>query len=170
MQKECVSMADRKSEAKVKGLDSRELKFPETLYIRDIEDRVFQGIVLECIRNIEGVAPVEGSFISSIFSPSPQEGIKGITIEQNLKEQSVGIRVEVNICYGASIPDKAEELQSKIAEEVTRLTGLHVSSVHVVFKHVISLEESQILSSQTTPVEGKSLREGASGDEYSEEF
>ena len=163
-------MSDKKGEIKVKGLDTRELKFPETLYIRDIEDRVFQGIVLECIKETNGIAPVEGSFISSIFNPSPQEGVKGITIEQSLKERSVGIKVEVNIVYGESIPEKAEELQSKIAEEVTRLTGLHVSFVHVIFKHVISLDETKVYAQDSGPESTRSLREGASEDEYSEEF
>lgn len=160
-------MSEKKAETKVKGLDTRELKFPETLYVRDIEDRVFQGIVLECIKEIGGIAPVEGSFISSIFNPSPQEGIKGVTIEQNPKEKSVGIKVEVNVNYGESIPDKAEEMQSKIAEEVTRLTGLHVSYVHVVFKHIIPYGETTPEGFQEST---KTLREGASEDEYSEEF
>lgn len=163
-------MSEKKAEIKVKGLDARELKFPETLYVRDIEDRVFQGIVLECIKETSGIAPVEGSFISSIFNSSPQEGIKGITIEQNLKERSVGIKVEVNVAYGESIPEKAEELQSKIAEEITRLTGLHVSLVHVVFKHVISLDETKEFAALDSVQESTRLRKGASEDEYSEEF
>lgn len=163
-------MSEKKPETKVKGLDSRELQFPETLYVRDIEDRVFQGIVLECIKDVSGISPVEGSFISSIFSSSPQEGIKGVAIEQNLKEKSVGIKVDVDIAYGESIPEKAEEIQSKIAEEITRLTGLHVSSVHVVFKHVIPHGEIKIFSGETDSETIRPFREGANAEEYSEEF
>jgi uncharacterized alkaline shock family protein YloU len=46
--------------------------------------------------------------------------------------------VEVNISYDVSIPEKAEEIQGIIAEDVAKLTGLHVSSVHVIFKNVVS--------------------------------
>jgi len=159
-------MSEKKT---VKGLDNRELKFPETLYIRDIEDRVFQGIVLACIKEIGGIAPVEGGFISSIFSPSPEEGIKGITIEQNLKEKSVGIKVEVNVSYGENIPEKAEEIQSKIAEEITRLTGLHVAFVHVVFKHIISQEDARMIAAGFLN-ETRTQHKPAPEEEYSEEF
>ncbi len=116
--------------------DAKEFDFPETLYIRDIENRVFQGIVLQCLAKVGDISLVEGSFIHHLFGES-LEGLKGISAEQDSKNQSVGIKVEVNIDYGVSIPDKAEEIQSKISHEVTRLTGLHVSCVHVIFKNII---------------------------------
>ena len=44
---------------------------------------------------------------------------------------------EVNVEYGLPLPEKAEEIQTKISHEISRLTGLHVSTIHVVFKNLI---------------------------------
>lgn len=139
-------------------IDKKEFEIPTTTFVRDIEDRVFQGIVLHCLSKIEGIALVEGNFIDNILGRSSLEGIKGIHTAQDNKHQCVTIRVEVNVCYGVSIPKKAEEIQSKIAEEITKLTGLHVATVHVVFRNVVpSLQnkkttEAALVSKIPTPV------------------
>jgi uncharacterized alkaline shock family protein YloU len=153
-----------KSKAEKKKFDTKEFELPETVFIRDIEDRVFQSIVLQCLAQIEGISLVEGNFIDNILGRSAVEGVKGIYAEQDNKNHSVNIKVEVNILYGTPIPEKAEEIQTKIAEEITRLTGLHVSTVHVVFKNVISNEEARKLS-QTS-----SLIDSQLEDEYTDEF
>lgn len=151
--------------------DSKEFELPETVLVRDIENRVFQGIILECLADIEGIALVEGNFIDNILGRDSLEGIRGIHVEQDSKHQCVGFRVEVNICYGISIPEKADEIQTKIGEKVTKMTGLHVSSIHVVFKNIVQETQmkkiSDILSTAyTTPVLiGSDLEE-----EYNDEF
>ena len=126
-----------------KKVDTKEFEFPETIFSRDIENRVFQGIVLQFLSEIEGITLVEGNFIDNILGRNSLEGIKGVQAEQDNRNHSVGIRLEVNICYGTSIPEKAEEIQTKIAEEVTRLTGLHVSVIHVVFKNVVPYDPTK---------------------------
>lgn len=124
-----------------KKVDTKEFEIPETIFIRDIEDKVFQSIVLQCLSQIEGISLVEGNFIDHLLGRS-SEGLKGISAEQDEKKHSVNIKVEVNIVFGISIPQKAEEIQTKIAEEITKMTGLHVSSVHVVIKNVVSPEQA----------------------------
>jgi uncharacterized alkaline shock family protein YloU len=151
--------------------DSKEFELPQTLMVRDIENRVFQGIVLQCLSKIEGINLVEGNFIDNILGRDSLEGIRGIHVEQDSKKQCVSFRVEVNICYGISIPQKADEIQNRIAEEVTKLSGLHVSSIHVVFKTIVQPGEvksiSELLSkSSNSPVLlGSDLEE-----EYNDEF
>jgi uncharacterized alkaline shock family protein YloU len=127
-------------------VDKKEFEIPTTTFVRDIEDRVFQGIVLHCLSKVEGISLVEGNFIDNILGRNSLEGIKGIHTAQDSKHQCVTIRVEVNVSYGVSIPHKAEEIQSKIAEEVTSLTGLHVATVHVVFKHVLPAIQNKKIS------------------------
>jgi len=119
-----------------KNLDDREIELPETTFIRDIETRVFQAICLQTLAKIEGIGLLEGNLIDSLLGRE-LERVKGIHVEQDQKKQSVVVRVEINIIYGISIPEKAEEIQSKLAEEITRWTGLHVSSIHVIFKSLI---------------------------------
>lgn len=158
-------MTDNKSKFDNKRVDTKEFELPETTYIRDIENRVFQSIVLQCLDKIEGISPVEGNFIDNIFGRSAVEGLKGIHAEQDQKNHCVNIRVEVNICYGIVIPEKAEEIQMMISEEVTRLTGLHVASVHVVFKNVFSpdqIKKAKNSQPQQTPSQ--------IGEEYTDAF
>jgi uncharacterized alkaline shock family protein YloU len=117
--------------------DPKEIVLPDTVMIRDIENRVFQAIVVRCLSEIEGVAPGEGSLFASLLGREGQDCVRGVDIEQEDKKRSVAVRVEVNIAYGISIPEKAEEIQTKIAQEINRLTGLRVSRVHVIFKDLI---------------------------------
>lgn len=120
-------------------LDTREIELPDTIFIRDIETRVFQGVVLQALAKIEGIGLLEGNLFDSLLGREI-ESVKGIHVEQDQKKQSVHIRVELNIFYGISIPEKAEEIQSKVVEEISLWTGLHVASVHVIFKDLLHPE------------------------------
>ena len=118
-------------------LDVREIELPDTSFIRDIESRVIQAITLRCLAKVEGISLLGANLIDNLFGREGLERIRGVFVEQDQKNHSVSIRVEVNIIYGISIPEKAEEIQSKIVEELSSFTGLHVASVHVVFKNLI---------------------------------
>jgi uncharacterized alkaline shock family protein YloU len=158
---------DPKSKIDKKRVDTKEFDLPETIFIRDIEDKVFQSIVLQCLAQIDDISLVEGNFIDHLLGRS-SEGVTGIHAEQDDKNQAVKIRVEVNIVFGTNIPTKAEEIQTKIAEEITKLTGLHVSSIHVVFKNVTSLEQASKFAGQHTS--SSHLMESSDGEDYSDEF
>ncbi len=123
-------------------IDTKEIELPDTLYVRDIETKVFQSIVVQCLLHIEDVALVEGNLIDNLFGREPAERITGITVEQDQKNHSISVKVEVNVAYGVSIPEKAEEIQTRITEELSRLTGLHLSLVHVIFKSLITKQET----------------------------
>lgn len=120
-----------------KEIDPKELQLPDTVFVRDIESRVFQAIVIKCLADIEGVALLEGNLFDNLLGREGNERIKGIHVEQDQKNHSVSIKVEINVAHGISIPEKAEEIQTKITTEVSRLTGLHVACVHVIFKSLI---------------------------------
>ena len=124
-------------------LDRKELNLPDTVFIRDIETRVFQAIVLQCLAKIEGVGLLEGNLFDSLLGREV-ERVKGIHVEQDQEQHSVEVRVEINIAYGVSIPEKAEEVQNKIVEEISRWSGLHVATVHVIFKDLIAPPPEQL--------------------------
>ncbi|MBS0605219.1 MAG: Asp23/Gls24 family envelope stress response protein [Verrucomicrobia bacterium] len=121
----------------LKQIDTKEIELPETVFIRDIESKVFQSIVLQSLSQIEGVETLEGNLFDSLLGDS-LDGIKGIHVDQDQKNHSVNVRVEINVAYGICIPDKAEEVQNKILQEISRLTSLHVGTVHVIFKNLVS--------------------------------
>lgn len=120
--------------------DIKEIQAAETVFVRDIENRVFQSMVLHCLKEIEGVCPIEGNLFDQLLGRSA-EGIAGIHAEQSERNRSIHIKIEVNVVFGCGLPEKAEEIQTKVSETIARLTGLHVASVHVVFKNVISPQQ-----------------------------
>lgn len=121
----------------LKQIDTKELELPETVFIRDIETKVFQSIVVQSLSQIEGVETLEGNLFDDLLG-SGLDGIKGIHVDQDQKSHSVNVRLEINVAYGIVIPDKAEEIQNKILQDISNLTGLHLGTVHVVFKNLIS--------------------------------
>lgn len=121
-------------------IDTKEFEIPETVFIRDIETRVFQSIILHCLGKIKGVGLLEGNLIDTLLGREV-ERVKGIHVEQDSKTRFVNIKVEILVRYGVSIPRKAEEIQSKIIEEITNYTGLHVGCVHVIFKGLIPIPQ-----------------------------
>lgn len=118
-------------------IDSKEFQLPETTFVHDVDNRVFQGIILQTLSKIQGIGLLEGNFIDHMLGR--EEGVKGLHAEQDLKNRSLKVKIEVNIAYGVSIPQKGEEIQSQVAEDLTKFTGLHVSEVHVVFRSLIPL-------------------------------
>jgi uncharacterized alkaline shock family protein YloU len=125
---------------KLKQIDTKELELPETVFIRDIESRVFQSIVLQCLSRIQGVALIEGNLFDNLLGRDVENRLSGIHVEQDQKSHSVNIKVEINVAYGVSLPEKAEEVQTKITQDISKLTALHVGSVHVIFKNLIPTE------------------------------
>jgi uncharacterized alkaline shock family protein YloU len=117
-------------------LKNMDVELPDTVFIRDIDTRVFQAIALQCLSKIEGIGLIEGNFFDSLLGREV-ERVKGIHVVQDQKNHSVEVRVEVNVAYGIHIPQKAEEMQEKLVEEMSKWTGLHVSSVHVIFKDLM---------------------------------
>jgi uncharacterized alkaline shock family protein YloU len=123
-------------------VDTKEFELPQTVFSRDIETRVIQTIILYCVGKIEGVGLMEGNLIDALFGREV-ERIKGIHVEQDSKNHLVKVNIEINVAYGICIPEKAEEVQNKIVQEIISLTGLHVASVHVVVKGIIPPKESE---------------------------
>lgn len=140
-------------------VDTKELELPETVFVRDIETRVFQTIALQTLARIEGVSVLEGNLIDSFLGRDGPDRIKGIYVDQDQKNSSVKLKIEVNVHYGISLPEKAEEIQNEIVREVSLLTGLHVSSIHVVFKNLITPkkegEEKKLEEIEETPEIGE---------------
>ncbi len=155
---------------KAKKVDAQEFELPETLFVRDIENKVFQGIVFQCLSKIEGISLLEGNFIDNILGRDAQETIRGIHAEQDNKHQCVSIKIEINVGFGVSMPAKAEEIQTKVAEEISRMTGLHVSMVHVIFKGIMPVNKLKKVSGIFPKPPERVAAASNQADEYSDEF
>jgi uncharacterized alkaline shock family protein YloU len=149
-------------------LDVKEIDLPDTIFIRDIESRVFQSITIKCLEGIEGISLTGGTLIDNLLGREGLEKIKGVYIEQDTKNHSVSLKLDVNVSYGISLPEKAEEIQTKLVKEITRLTGLHVACVHVVFKNILPEANLEDILSKTKRKEELAAEKLV--DEYAEEF
>lgn len=163
-------MTEHFKQINLSKVDTKEFELPETIYERAIEDRVFQGIVLQCLSKITGIALPEGTFIDNILGRKGTESPKVISVVQDSRNHSVDIKVEINVCFGVSIPEKAEEIQTLITSEITETTGLHVGRVHVVFKNIIAPEEQGIFKGLDTPLAAPMAAATSIEEEYSDEF
>lgn len=130
--------------------DTKELELPETLFVRDIDNRVFQHLVAQALSRVPDIGLVEGGFMHNILSRGNTESVSAIHAEQDSQAKSLKIRVDLNIAYGVAIPDKAEEIQNLLNEELTRLTGLHVASIHLVFRGLLSSENQRHESNKSS--------------------
>jgi uncharacterized alkaline shock family protein YloU len=141
----------------LKKIDSKEFVFPETTFIRDIETKIFQSIIAQCLLKIDGIGLIEGTLIDSLFGREASERNSGISVEQDPKNHSLCVKIEINIAYGVVIPEKSEEIQTKITKELSHLTGLHVSAVHIIFKNIIpkpSTSEEAVCHSKIIETKG----------------
>lgn len=153
----------------LKQIDTKEIELPETVFIRHIENRVFQSIVLRCLSQVEGVETLEGNLFNTLLGDGV-EGIKGIHVDQDQKSHAVNVRIEINVAYGVPIPEKAEEIQNKILEEISQLTGLHVGGIHVVFKGLIAEKGPNSLEEILEKKTHLSKSEGAQQECYDDRF
>jgi uncharacterized alkaline shock family protein YloU len=144
-------------------MDTKEIDLPDTVFVRDIETRVFQTIALQTLSKVQGVSMLEGNLIDSFLGRDGPDRIKGIMVDQDQKNGSVKVKIEINVDYGISLPEKAEEIQNAIAQEMSHLTGLHVSSVHVIFKNLILPKPEGALNPEE-------VQEIAQIADYSEDF
>ena len=108
---------------------------------------------------------LEGNLFDSLLGDS-LDGVKGIHVDQDQKSHSVNVRVEIKIAYGIRIPEKAEEIQTRIVEDMSNLTGLHVATVHVIFKNLTSKKAKPNLKE----VLEKRVTEDSVLEEYEESF
>lgn len=109
----------------------------DVVFVQDVDNKVFQGIVVKTLTKIEGVRLLEeGSLIDDLLGREGQSRLKGVYIEQDLKNHSVGIKIELELAYGLSLKRISKEIQSEIVKDIQDFTDFHISSVHLVFKHL----------------------------------
>lgn len=127
-----------------------EMNYIDTVYVQNIESKVFQAIVYQSLKEIDSIELIEGNLFDSLIGGEGNEKMKGIHVEQDEASHTVSFKIDLNVSYGVCIPSKAQEIQKKIKEDVSKLTGLHIGYVHVVFKNVILPENLNKLIEQAS--------------------
>ncbi|HPE84782.1 MAG TPA: Asp23/Gls24 family envelope stress response protein, partial [Chlamydiales bacterium] len=91
-------------------MDAKELDFPDTVFVHDVESRVFQAITVQALAEIEGIGLIEGNLFDNLLGREGHERIKGIHVEQDQKNHSLSVKLEINVAYGVHLPLKAQEI------------------------------------------------------------
>ena len=118
-------------------IEIEEQNTDEVVFVQDVENKVFQAIVVKTLMKIEGVRLLEeGSLIDDLLGREGQSRIKGVYIEQDLKSHSVAIKIEIELAYGLSLKRVAKNVQHAIVKDIKEFSGFNISSVHLVFKHL----------------------------------
>ena len=94
-----------------------------------IHENVIATIVRRMACSVEGVSKIKK--------------IHDRSIVVEMGPSSVSVEVSVNLYYGVSLPQVAAAVQTAIADEITRLTGLKVGCVNIVVREIEDAEEPQ---------------------------
>lgn len=117
-------------------LKNQEPQCPDTCYEREMGIKAFRTIVLKTLLEIEGVYFLEENIVDSILGREGVEGVRGIEIEVDPKQPILSVNIRICLASGLVIPQKVEEIQTKVVEDLTADTGLHVARVLVVVEDV----------------------------------
>ena len=109
-----------------------------------IHENVIATIVRRMACSVEGVSKISGSsFFDNIAEMVGSKKIHDRSIVVEMGPSSVSVEVSVNLYYGVSLPQVAAAVQTAIADEITRLTGLKVGRVNIVVREIEDAEEPQ---------------------------
>jgi len=102
-----------------------------------ILDGAISTIVKRTVLGIEGVARLSGSSLIDEFADlvgSKRMLDRSIQIEHD--DQSLVVTVAVNPYYGYKFPALIAEIQRKVSDAISTMTGVNVSSVNVNIKGI----------------------------------
>ena len=96
-----------------------------------IAPNVIETIVSMAVSEVEGVASVcvapATGFLSNIAGKAPEQVLE-VTV---LEDESLSIRVHVELWYGCVLTKVAEEIRTAVADAISTQVGLNVSEVDV---------------------------------------
>ncbi|MGD9678020.1 MAG: Asp23/Gls24 family envelope stress response protein [Vulcanibacillus sp.] len=95
-----------------------------------ISPQAIETIAKISILEIDGITGINTSF----FGRNKDTG-KGIKVK--ISEKDVILDVSLNIKYGYSIPDLANQIQVNVKEYIESMVGLEVLEVNVYFSNII---------------------------------
>lgn len=89
---------------------------------------VVETIVSLAVRDVDGVVSVGSASGLRLFGGRPSaQGIE-VTVDEN---DELHVDVHVDVRYGASLPQVAENIRTSVADAVTTQVGLSVAAVDV---------------------------------------
>lgn len=104
-----------------------------------IEDEVIFTIVQRAVLESEEVAHLTSGLTDKVLGRNS----KGIKLQ---REETGELKLSINVAiyYGQPLLEVANQLQKRIKDDLTMMTGLEVTSVDIHIQHIIFQAESQL--------------------------
>lgn len=115
---------------------AEEPQYPETYYEREVGQKAFRTMVLKTLLGIDEVYFLEEDIVDSFLGREGVEGVRGLEVELIENEPALCVKIQVCLGSGCSIPAKVEEIQTKVVQDLTQQTGLHVSRIQVTVEDI----------------------------------
>ena len=106
-----------------------------------IHENVIATAVRKTIDEVDGVIRLSGStLVNNIAEIIGNKTIGDRAINVNIDGETVAIEVKVNMQYGVHVPTVASNVQTAIAKEVEKITGMTVTTVNVIVQELEDVE------------------------------
>lgn len=103
--------------------------------------KIHEGVIATIVRksacSVEGVSRITGnSFVDNIAEIVGSKKMQDRSIVVSMGNNNVSVELAINVEYGIRLPEVAANVQSAVAAEIERLTGLAVSKVNVIVREM----------------------------------
>lgn len=115
------------------------------------EEKGSVGISRDVVTAIAGIAVSEVDGIANLGQGDNSfrrgEGMKRY-VDTNVEGDMVTVTVRITVLYGNPIHKVAKQVQTRIKEEIERMTGLHVSAVNVDVQRLVQTDDQVVESDE----------------------
>ncbi len=95
-----------------------------------IADEVVAIIAGLAASDVEGLASLSGGLTRDKIEKVSMRSLgKGVRVQ--VQDGEVKVAMNVNVCYGYSVPDVSAEVQDKVKTAIETMTGLEVTGVNI---------------------------------------
>lgn len=109
-----------------------------------IHENVISSAVRKATSSVDGVIRLAGNaIVNNIAELIGTKSITDRSIAVHIDGENVAVEVKVNIQYGAHVPTVAGNIQTRVVEEVEKITGMTVTAVNVIVQELEELESDQ---------------------------
>jgi uncharacterized alkaline shock family protein YloU len=109
-----------------------------------IHENVIAAAVRKATAGVDGVIRLSGNaIVNNIAELIGNKSITDRSIAVHIDGENVAVEVKVNIQYGVHVPTVAGNIQTRVVEEVEKITGMTVTAVNVIVQELDDLDNEE---------------------------
>ena len=140
-----MKLSDKRKQENVSNIPGVVAESGDECGVIKIHEGVISTIVRRSACEVDGVARIAGStLVDNIAEIVGSKKMQDRSITVCMNGSTVAVEVAINVSYGVHLPTVATNVQSLVAREIHRLTGLTVTRVNVVVREMDELKDEGI--------------------------